>query len=205
MTASYSAAAGSVARPSSSATRRSVGRTTVLPSTTRIAGQSSSAGAGRPSSSAASGASGESHLKRDLVAVEEAAQLGAGGIEAVPDDDRARRRRVGGEPCSPRGPDMRSAASLPTSFATSGAPRRRRGSRAARSAARATARRGAEADREDRPERDRHLAEELAGVALADDALDAVDELDRLDRAARGRRTAPARRPRARRTRPARA
>ena len=40
---------------------------------------------------------------------------------------------------------------------------------------------GAEADREERPERDRHLAEEVADLALADYARDAVDELDRLD------------------------
>ena len=40
---------------------------------------------------------------------------------------------------------------------------------------------GAEADREDGAEHDRHLAEDVAGVALADDALDPVDELDRLD------------------------
>ena len=39
---------------------------------------------------------------------------------------------------------------------------------------------GAEADRERRPEGDRHLAEELPGRASADDALDPVDELDRL-------------------------
>ena len=38
-----------------------------------------------------------------------------------------------------------------------------------------------EADREDRPEHDRHLAEDVAGLPLADDALDPVDELDRLD------------------------
>ena len=48
ITVSYSAAAGSVPRPSSSATRRSCGRTTVLPSTTRIAGRSPSAGSGPP-------------------------------------------------------------------------------------------------------------------------------------------------------------
>jgi hypothetical protein len=30
-------------------------------------------------------------------------------------------------------------------------------------------------------ERDRHLAEDVAAAALADDALDSVDELDRLD------------------------
>ena len=40
-----------------------------------------------------------------------------------------------------------------------------------------------ESDREHGAERDRHLADEIAGVALADDARDAVDELDRLDAA----------------------
>ena len=38
-----------------------------------------------------------------------------------------------------------------------------------------------EADRENRPERDRHLPEDLARLAHADDELDPVDELDRLD------------------------
>ena len=41
--------------------------------------------------------------------------------------------------------------------------------------------RGAEPDGEDRAERDRHLAEGVARLPLADDALDPVDELDRLD------------------------
>ena len=38
-----------------------------------------------------------------------------------------------------------------------------------------------EADREDGPERDRHLAEDVAGAPAADDPLDPVHELDRLD------------------------
>ena len=37
------------------------------------------------------------------------------------------------------------------------------------------------ADGEHRAERDRHLAEDVPGKALADDAVDPVDELDRLD------------------------
>jgi hypothetical protein len=41
--------------------------------------------------------------------------------------------------------------------------------------------RGAEPDREHRPERERDLPEDVARVALPEDALDAVDELDRLD------------------------
>ena len=40
---------------------------------------------------------------------------------------------------------------------------------------------GPEPDREDRAECDRHLAEDVAGLALADDSLDAVDDLDDLD------------------------
>ena len=42
---------------------------------------------------------------------------------------------------------------------------------------------GAKSDREDRPERDRHLAEDIAGTPLADDALDALVAPDRLDTA----------------------
>ncbi len=42
-----------------------------------------------------------------------------------------------------------------------------------------------------RAERDRHLAEEVARVALADDALDPVDELDRLDPALEHREERP--------------
>ena len=38
-------------------------------------------------------------------------------------------------------------------------------------------------DREHRPERDRHLAEDVAGRALADDPVEPVDGLDRLDAA----------------------
>jgi hypothetical protein len=43
--------------------------------------------------------------------------------------------------------------------------------------------RRAKADREHRPQHDRHLAEDVPGEALADDALDPVDGLDRLDAA----------------------
>jgi hypothetical protein len=41
--------------------------------------------------------------------------------------------------------------------------------------------RGTEAHGEDGPERDRHLAEDVARATHTDDALDPVDELDRLD------------------------
>ena len=126
---------GSVPRPSSSATRRSCGSTTVLPSTTRIAGQSASAGSGPPHCSAASGVVGREPLERDLVAVEEAPQLGAGGVPAVPDDDRARRRRLGGEPlqAARAAHPVRSRAGRPPSRRRARPPRPR-GSRAARSA-----------------------------------------------------------------------
>ena len=54
-------ALGLGARPSSSATRRSCGRITVLPPTRRIAGRSPSAGSAPPQRSAAPGASGKTH------------------------------------------------------------------------------------------------------------------------------------------------
>jgi len=41
--------------------------------------------------------------------------------------------------------------------------------------------RRAKPDREHGPEHDRHLAEDVPGAALADDAPDPIDELDRLD------------------------
>src|SRR4051795_1784267 len=92
-TTSYSAPAGSVPTPSSSATRRSCGRTTVLPPTTRIVGRSAAPGRGPPPGLAAAdgergrgGARGQrpapivgrvrcvggQPAERDLVAVEEA-------------------------------------------------------------------------------------------------------------------------------------
>jgi hypothetical protein len=40
---------------------------------------------------------------------------------------------------------------------------------------------GAKPNREQRPERDRNLAEDVAGMSLADDAVDAVDDLYCLD------------------------
>ena len=40
---------------------------------------------------------------------------------------------------------------------------------------------GAKTDREDGPEGDRNLTEDLPRMTLADDALDPVDQLDRLD------------------------
>ena len=104
MTVSYSAAAGSVPRSSSSATRRSCGRTTVFPSTTRIDGavllrrQRAAPLLGRVRRV------GREPSERDLVAVEEAAQLGAGRVPAVPDHDRARRRRLGRDALQPADP-----------------------------------------------------------------------------------------------------
>src|SRR5437764_812722 len=97
ITVSYSAVSGSVATPRSSAMRRSFGRTTVLPPTTRTAGQSSSDGNGPPQCSAASGASGTSHLneiwlrsRKCLSSVQAASQRcptttarGGGGSAAV--------------------------------------------------------------------------------------------------------------------------
>jgi hypothetical protein len=109
------------------------------------------------------------------------AQIGAGRVPAVADDDRTRRRRVlrdALEPALTAHPVARQPSDLPREVGLHGRDRvvvvrldphhaRRLG--------------GAEADREDRSERDRHLAEDVARVAHADDARDAVGQLDRLD------------------------
>ena len=87
---------------SSSATRRKCGRITVLPSTTRIAGRSSSAEAAAPGVRGVRPV-GRDPLRRDLVAVEEAPQLGA-DVPAMPDDDRARRQRLGRDALQPARP-----------------------------------------------------------------------------------------------------
>ena len=124
--------------------------------------------AGRPSRSAASGRLGREPLERDLVAVEEAPQLGAGRVPAVPDDDRARRRRLGGDALQPARsahPVGREPADLLGDVGRHGRDRVvvvRLDPHDARRLRRA------EADREHRPEHDRHLAEDVARVALAD-------------------------------------
>ena len=67
----------------------------VLPPTTRIAGQLvRRPAASPPHCSAASRRVGREPRERDLVAVEEAPQVGARGVPALPDDDRPRRRRL---------------------------------------------------------------------------------------------------------------
>ena len=78
--------------------------------------------AGRPTARPRPASSGVSQLKRDLVAVEEAAQVRALRVPPLPDDGRARRRRRRRRaPAGPASPLMRWLASLPTSCATSGA------------------------------------------------------------------------------------
>ena len=125
----------SVPRPSSSATRRQRGRITVLPPTTRIAGQSSSAGSGPPQRSAASGASGRDPRERDLVAVEEAPQLGArrrpSGARRRSRAAAAARRRC---PAGRAGRSIRARQPADLLARCRAPPRRPRGSRAARCA-----------------------------------------------------------------------
>jgi hypothetical protein len=58
--------------------------------------------------------------ERDLVAIQEAPQLGAGCIPAMPDHDRSRRRRLGREALQSAPTAHPVAASRPTSVATSG-------------------------------------------------------------------------------------
>ena len=99
----------------------------------------------------------------------------------MPDHDRPRRRRLGRDALQP----ARSADPVARQPADLLADVRRHGRdrvvvvRLDPHDARLLRR--AEPDREHRPERDRHLAEDVPRAALADDALDPVDELDRLD------------------------
>jgi hypothetical protein len=119
--------------------------------------------------------------KRDLVAVEEVPEVRAPSVPSLSDDDRAWRRRLCGEAleaAEPAHPVRREAADF------LGELRRRRRYRVVvvRIDPHDARRLGsAEADGEHRAESDRHLAEDLAGMADADRPGDAVDMLDRLD------------------------
>ena len=121
--------------------------------------------------------------ERDLVAVEEAPQVGARSVPALPDDDRPRRRRLRSDAREPArtahpiarkrsdGPDERGllrcddVVVLRLDSHHPGLLSRTK------------------SDREDRAERDRDLAEEVARTALADDAWNPVDQLHGLDSA----------------------
>ena len=94
----------------------------------------------------------------------------------MPDHDRARRRRRGREARRPAA----SADAVGREPADLLADVRRRGGDGVvvvrLDPHHARGLRCAEPDREDRAERDRHLAEDVARLALADDALDPVDD-----------------------------
>jgi hypothetical protein len=99
----------------------------------------------------------------------------------VADDDRAGGRRLGGdslEPARASHPMGGQPADLPGDLG-------RRGGHGVVLVRvdphHARAHLGAEADREDGAERDRHLAEDVAGLPVADDLRDPVEVLDRLD------------------------
>ena len=115
--------------------------------------------------------------ERDLITVEKAPQLRARRVPAMPDHDRAWRRLIGRDALQPADPLPRQLAELHPDLGRRGRDRvvvlgldpheaRRLG--------------GPKPEREPRPERDRHLPDELTDDAAADDALDPVDERDRL-------------------------
>jgi hypothetical protein len=121
--------------------------------------------------------------ERDLIAVEEPPQLRAGGVPAVAEHDGPIRGRLGSEALQAAG-----AADAIGCEETDGRRDAGRGGRDHVIVARLDTHhprglRGPEADGERGAQRDRHLAEDLSGVALADDARYAVDELDCLDTA----------------------
>ena len=159
--------------------------TTVLPSTTRIAGQSSSAGQRAAPLLGGVRRVGRDPPERDLVAVEEAPQLacrtasqrwpttiarGGGGSAAMP--CRPRARRSGRAPAAPSSWRRRRARG--GDRVVVGRPRSRmtRDGSAARNPTGNTV-----------PSAIGTSPKMSPGLALADDALDPVDELDRLDAA----------------------
>ena len=130
------------------------------------------AGSGPPHCSAASGVVRREPRERDLVAVEEAPQLGA---RAVPATRRRRSRAAAAAPrraLQPARPPIRSRGELADLLADLGRDRGDRVVVVRLDPHHARRLGGPEADREDGAERDRHLAEDVARLALADDALD---------------------------------
>src|SRR5919201_5636873 len=94
ITVSYSAASGSVPRPSSSAELWSHDRLPVDDANDRpiaVVRQRTAPVLG------GIGGAGLEPPERDLVAVEEAPQLGAGGVPPMPHHDRTRRARIRGD------------------------------------------------------------------------------------------------------------
>jgi hypothetical protein len=125
--------------------------------------------------------------ERDLVPVEEAAQLAAGRVPAAADDEGSRRQPLGGDGLQAvraADPMAREAADL---LPHVGLDREQRVVVVRLDPHHARALGRAEAHRERRAERDRHLAEDVARGARADHSLDPVDELDRVDRSAEHR------------------
>ena len=117
----------------------------------------------------------------DLVAVEEAPQLRAGGVPPMAEDDRPERRRCGRAACRP----LRPADPVARQEAHP-LPDLRRDGRDGVVVVRldpehARRLRCAEPAGVAHPERDRHLPEDVTGLPLADHALHAVDEHDHLD------------------------
>jgi hypothetical protein len=120
-------------------------------------------------------------VEGDLVPVEEVAQLGDGGIPAVADDDRARRRRRGGDPREAARP-RHAVAREPSDLGRELWRRGHDGVVIARlEPHHAGRRRGAEADGVRHTERDRHLADDVPRMPLTEHPLDAVHDLDGLD------------------------
>ena len=130
---------------------------------------------------ACTGSSGLEPLEGNLVALEEPQQLRARRLRPVSDDHRARRRRLRRQTLQPARsahPVTREPADLLRNTGRNGGD----GVKVLRlEPGDARFRRGAESGGKHRPERDRDLAEDLAGAPVADDALDSVDELRRLD------------------------
>ena len=124
---------------------------------------------------------GSNPHERDLVAIEEVAKLHAGRVEPSPDDDRARRWWVRGEPLKAAGAAHPVGRECAYPFDESGMDRSDGVIGAGVDSQHPGFLCGPEPHREHRPKGDRHLPEDGAGMSLADDGLDALGLLDCLD------------------------
>ena len=113
----------------------------------------------------------------DLVAVEKGTQPRARRVPAIADHDRARRRQIGRDPLQRADPLSRQRAELHPDLGRRGCNRVVLLGLDAYDARRLY---GAEAHRERRAERHRHLADQIAHATSAEDPLDPVHEPDRL-------------------------
>jgi hypothetical protein len=177
-TASYSARRGRVCRPSFSASVRSGGRASSVPSARRSSGRLRIGRSAPPHAASAFAASGRTQSCAIWLRARSGARRRTPGSQRSPSSATCAFGACIATPCRP---PMRSRASAPSFSATSGAAAGDGEVVLRLDAHHARRLRGPVGAGERRRERQRHLAEDLAGRAPAERALDAVERLDDLD------------------------